>query len=511
MISKNKTISTIGVMMIITLVGKVMGVLRDRMQAVYFGTYTIEGIAFMQAVFLPRVFLDVMFASVLSASFIPVFNKHLETKGKQAALNMAALFVLVVFVVTFVITAIAMVLTGPIYGLFLDGQALAPEVRVLGIQLLRMMFPVMVLSSLAFSLTGILQSLGQFNIPAAMSVASNGIILLYYFFFIDRYGVYGLVIAFLIGWGAQVVIQVPFLIKHNFFKSRPRGDLREIGQLTLPVMVASWLGPINFFVNFRASVNLYGGEHGIVAINYAHSLYTVITGLFVLSVANVLFPTLSKYAALENWAEYTTFLRGSLRGMIFLLLPMTFGMMALARPLVSLVLQGGRFQETSVDITATALFFFSIGIVGFGMQVVLSRACFALQDGKGPLVASLVAIVINLVLSFTLAPVMEIAGPALASAVSISIAATILFIRLRRKLPEELWTSSMTFDTVKMLILAVVMYGAAIFTLGVFEGNRILVVALPAGVGLLVYMTGALVLKVPEAKVVFSWLVSLTN
>jgi len=503
-------ISTVGIMMAITLTGKVMGILRERMLVVNFGTYTAESIAFTQASLLPRVFLDIMFASVFSASFIPVFNRYLETKGKQAAFDLAARFIKLLLLITIALTALFIFFATPIYTFVWGGEALPLETRLLGISLLRIMFPIMVISSLAFSLTGILQSLGQFNIPAAMSVASNGIILLYYFFFIDYFGIYGLAAVFLLGWSAQVLIQIPFLVKHQFFKARPKQArdteaLREIGQLTLPVMVASWLGPVNFFINTRASVNL---EHGIVAMNTAHTLFIVITGFFVLSLTNVLFPTLSKLAAHKDWKAYAAFLRSNLRGLMFLLLPMTFGLMAVAEPLIRLFFQGGLFQEVSVGITATALFYFSLGIVGFGMQNVLSRACFALQDGRGPLIIAVLAMTINFVLSFTLAPIMGIGGPALASAIAISIAGMGFFVRMWQKLPESLWTWAMTVDTAKMLILSVAMFLAVRYGLDLISGwfaantllSRVLMVGIPAGLGVVIYMIGAFILKVPEAK-----------
>jgi len=496
----SKNIKTIALMMAITLTGKAMGILRDRMQATYFGTYSTEGIAFTQASILPLVFLDVMFASVISASFIPIFNKYLENEGKQAAFALAARFIRIVLLATIVATIIAVIFAGPLYAIFLDGADLAPAVRMLGVRLLRMMFPIMMITSLAFAFTGVLQSLGQYYIPAAMSVASNSVILLYYFFLIERFGVYGLAVAFLIGWSCQVLIQIPFLIKVGFFAKRTESavyDLRDIGKLALPVMVASWLGSVNFLVNARASVNLYGGEHGVVSIRMAHNLYLVITGIVVLSVANLLFPTLSKFAARSEWQEYEDFLRSSLRSLLFLLIPMSLGLMAVARPLVALVYQGGRFQETSVEITALALFFYSIGIVGFGFQVILSRACFALEDGKGPLVTALIAMALNFILSFALAPSMEIAGPALASSLAVSMAALGLFIRLRGRL-TGLWTLDMTVDAVKILILAALMY----LILWWFEFGIVGAVVIGAGF----YFCGALIFRVKEARMVVEWI-----
>ncbi|MCL1998417.1 MAG: murein biosynthesis integral membrane protein MurJ [Turicibacter sp.] len=507
-------ISKIGIVIVIAAIGKIMGVLRDRMQAVHFGTYGAEALAFSQASLLPRLFLDIMFASILSASFIPIFNRYLENKGREAALDLAASFVKLALILTTAFTVVAIILAAPIYTMLLSGEALPPETELLGIRLLRIMFPLLIISGLAFTFTGILQSLGKFYIPAAMSIASNGVILLYYFLFIERFGVYGLALAFILGWSTQVLIQIPFLVKIKFFGhlSKKNTYLREefagIGRLTLPAMVASWLGPINFWVNTRATINLYDGDHGFVALNMAYSLYTVITGLFVLSVSNILFPALSKMAARKDWSEYTELLQNSLRGLLFFLIPMTFGVMAVSEPLVSFVFQGGLFQETSVEITAIALFFFSPGIVGFGTQVILIRACFSIQDGKAPLYTSLLAMAINLILSFALAPHMEIGGPALASSIAITVAALCLFLRLRIRISKNLWNLSMSIDTAKMLLLAIIMYFAVTYSLNFFD-NRLWALVVPIIGGLTLYILGTFALKIPESKIILNFLTKL--
>lgn len=507
---------TVGLMMAVMLVGKVMGILRDRMQGAYFGPNTAEGIAFLQASSLPKNLLDIMFASVFSASFIPVFNTYLETKGKRAAFDLAALFISVTLALTVAFTLLCVVFAPAIYTVFLDGAALAPQTRDLGVTLLRVMFPLIILSGLAFSLTGILQSMGSFNIPAAMSVVSNGIILIYYFFFVDRFGVYGLCVAFLFGWASQFVIQIPFLIRQKFqfrfrFNLRDPG-LRQIAALALPVMVASWVGPVNLLVNAKAAINLYGGEFGYYGIHYANNLYTIISGVFVLSVANVIFPQLSKQEAVGDGEGFSDTLRQTLRGLCFFLLPMTFGLMAVSRPLVSLVYESGLFNGVAVEKTAQALFWFSWGIVGYGLQIVLSRACYALRDGRTPLWSAVAAMLINAVLSFTLAPVLEIAGPALASSVSISVAAVIMLWVLMRR-GAVVWTRAIGWDLLKMAVAAVFMYGLVVLGRNQLAawlqdswGARVLAAGVPAILGVAVYIGGCRLLKIEEASQLFKML-----
>jgi putative peptidoglycan lipid II flippase len=453
---------TVAVMMVIMFVGKAMGVLRDIMQGRYLGADTAEGIAFMQASTLPRHFFDILFASAFTASFIPVFNQYLETKGKKEAVALASLFISVVTALTAAVTVACVVFTVPVYDLAVGSGALAPETRLLGIRLLRMMFPLMLISGVAFSLTGVLQSLGEFRIPAAMSVASNGIILLYYLLFFDRFGVVGLCVAFLIGWGSQALIQIPFLVKNKIrlrfrFNLKDPG-LRQIGALALPVMAASWVGPVNLIVNGKA-VLVSGGPYDYTAVNFAYVLFSIIGGVFVLSVANVIFPALSRKAAAGDGEGFRQTLMDTLRSLFFFLLPMSFGLMALSTPLVRFLFFGGLFTLSAVEVTGGALFYFSLGMVGYGLQIVLSRACYARRDGRTPMVAALTAIALNAALSFLLAPGMGANGVALASSVSASVGALMMLVVFARR-RYILFTKDWLADTGKMLALSFLMFAA---------------------------------------------------
>jgi len=486
-----KPTRTVAVMMGITIIGKLLGLLRDRMQTTEFGAYSAEGIAFMQASALPRNFLDIMFAAAFSASFIPVFSSYMETKGKEAAFDLAARFISVVMVLSAAVVVLGVIFARPIFMLSLDGDALPYGTVSLGVTLLRHMLPLMILSGLAFSFTGILQSLGEFRMPAAMSIVSNGIILAYYFFFIDRFGVYGLAVAFLIGWGAQGVIQLPFLVRHKFrfrFSLNLRDPgLRQIGALALPVLVSSWIVPINNLVNARAASPLYGGEFGVVGIYMAHALFTIATGVFVLSIANVIFPKLSRLAAVEDKAGFGKTVNDTVRVLLFFLVPLTLGLMALSHPLVELVYGGGRFDAMAIDVTSTALFYLAIGAVGYGLLIVLSRACYATFDGRTPIMAAVVAIGANAVLSFALAPYLDVAGPAIAAAVSQILGAAILVVALTRKGVLK-WPRAMIFDIVKILGCAGVMYVAVVFVLRQVDNAHVFVqVALAGAVGLGLY------------------------
>ncbi len=504
---------TVGMMTAIMLVGKVLGLFRGILHTAIYGTGSVEGTAFYYASLIPRQFLDIVFSAVISASFIPVFNGYLEKKGREAAFHLANSFLSIIIFLSSIITLVSIAFTPQIFSLM--GGGVEQGVFEATTFLLKIMFPTIVLAGIAFSLIGVLQALGEFNIPAAMSVTSNGIIIFYYVFLLEKFGVLGLCFAFLAGWLSQILIQIPFLVK-NGFKFRftlKLGDTKEglieIFKLMLPVMVSTWVVPINFAVNQKAAAHLFGGNTAGLVLGNANELYSVITGVFVLSLANVIFPKLSKLYANENSEEFGKSVSGALSNLFFLLIPMTVGLMLLSTEIIRLFYQYGEFNDFSTQAAAKALFYFAPGMLGFGLQTVCLRAFYAVKNGRTPLITGIFAIAVNFVLSFALVDKLDVGGVALASSVSVSVAAVILlgvlFVQFKSlSLKDLLVTIS------KMLSSAVVM-GVLVFLIkswlmvflkGSFFGTA-LIVGLSALVGSAAYFLMSFFLGINEARFLF--------
>jgi len=504
---KSGTLRTVTIMMIITFAGKALGLLRDSLVGSYFGTASVEATAFNYASYIPRTFMDVLFGSAISASFIPVFNEAMERRGREKAFRLGHNFISVMFAASMLVTVVCIALADPITRIY--GTSKSSEAIALGAYLLRIMLPTIVLGCMAFSLTGVLQSLGEFSIPAAMGLVSNAAILVYFIFFMDRFGVVGLCAAYVFGWLAQLLIQIPFLVR-NRFKFRFRINLRDeglkrIGLLMLPVMVSTWVMPINLMVNGKAAqLDVYGVD-SFNSIFPANQLYAVISGVVVLSVTNVIFPRLSVQAANVDLKAFGQTMSQTIRALFFLLVPMTFGLIALSRPIVRLVFERGKFTELSTDLTSAALVYFSVGICGFGLQNVLTRGFYAFQEGKTPMLTSALAIAANFALSFSLVHVLGVGGPALASSASISLAAVAMLWVLNRKV-KGIVTWRMCADLLKILaigfiMLWVVLYARDYLSLRLADTiiGRIWVIALPALTGAVTYMGLSRLVRLPEA------------
>lgn len=495
---KKKNIRTVGVMMALTLLGKVLGLLRDMLLGHTFAT-GMAATAFLTASRIPRNFFDAIFASAVSASFIPVFNEYLERRGREEAFRLSSAFINLMTLLTATLSVLGMIFAAPITALLADG--FDAETAALCASLLRILFPLMLFTGLAFSLVGILQSLGEFNIPALLSAASNLVIILYYIFFVDRFGVYGLAAAFLLGWAVQVLIQLPSLRRFGY-RWQPllrHEGIRKVFLLAGPVLVSTWVQPLNLTVATRYASHIDGGAS---ALEYANTLYTIVAGVFVLSIANVIFPELSRQAAHEDGSAMGESIAGTLNAMLFLLTPMAVGLATLARPVVRLLYEWGEWGSASTELTAGALAFLSLGMLGYGVQIIVSRAFYAEQKGKVPLIAGAVSVLANIILCQLTMPLFGLAGLAAAASASLIIPALVLLFAAARRYHGVLSRAALT-DFAKMLAASALMgaavhlaHAALVGRMGDGIVSRALVVLMPTLLGVLVYFVLTALLRV---------------
>ena len=496
---------TISIVMIIALVGKVLGLYRDHLLAVYYGTGMAAN-AFNTASRIPRVFFDAVFASAISACFIPVFSEYLTRKGREPAFRFAGCFITVMGLLSAVLSVLGILFAGPLVSLFADGYD--AQTAELAVSLTRVMFPTVLFTGVAFSFVGVLQSLGEFNVPALISVVSNLVIILYYLTLDQQFGIYGLAVAFLVGWFLQAAVQVPSLRRLGF-RYRPGLELRSEGMrkvfaLMLPVMVSTWVQPINLTINSKFGSRLYEGA-GVSALELSTNLYLVIAGVFVLSVTNVIFPKLSRLTGREQEGEFRETLRTTLHGCLFFVLPMSAGLMVLSRPLISFIYGGGAFDDFSVSITSQGLFWVSLGMTGYAVQNILSRAYFARQKGKVPLAAGAASILVNVLLCMALAQRMGVAGLALSSAVSSTVYALLLDIPLELR-GEGVLSRSFLLDLGKMALATALMAVGAWAVAGLTEGllpgkaGELLTLGASAAAGVAVYFPAAVLLRLDEGQ-----------
>ncbi|MBQ7950465.1 MAG: murein biosynthesis integral membrane protein MurJ [Clostridia bacterium] len=481
-----KSIKTVGFMFVMILLSKVLGQAREMLIAQLYGS-SGDASAFYGVSALPLNLFDIVFASAVSSAFIPVYNTYLEKDGEQEGDRFASAFLNVIFLGSVVFTGILMLLASPLVSIMAGG--LVGQVRQTAIKLLVIMLPMTVFASLAFSLVGLLQSKGEFTIPAMMSLISNGVVILYLCLGNRYFGIEGLAVSLVIGWALQFAIQIPVAKKKGFHYQpvlRHEG-LKTVVKLALPVMVGTWIQPISTIINNAFGSSIPGA---LTTLNWANKLYLIVSSVFTVSLTNYIFPRLSRQSVQEDSEAYKNTLKVSFLLIVTVLIPITVLMLAFKTPIIEIVYKRGAFTEKDLYLTAGAFFYYSLGIPFYGLLDLLNKAYYARKNMLIPSVTAAAAIVFNIALSFFLKSVMASFGLALATSLTAVFMSGILLILLNHELGFLQKTDF--FAIVRYVIYGALMFPVCILCYKVFPGKETLLgniaaVGISALAGLLLY------------------------
>lgn len=508
MLTAKKAVKTVGIMFILVFSAKILGQAREMMLASFYGTSVISS-AFQAASQIPLLFFEISLGVAISSTFIPIFNEYYEKQGVKRAYEFSNNFLTIIGVLSFLFVCIGILFAPFIISMVAKG--ITGEALMLSVSMLKIMFPMVFFTAIAFSIVGILQSMGEFNIPAAMSLVSNLAVILYFIFLNKYFGIIGLCIAVVLGWLLQLIILFPPLLKKGYFyKIRLNffdEGIKKVGILALPVLISAWVAPINSLINLRLASYLNSGQ-AIAAISYANKLYLIIASVFTLVLTNYIFPKLSRLFVGNDKIELTNKINASIKAVIIVTLPIMACFLVLSRPIISLIYERGEFTAYSTTLTSGALFFYSFGMLGFGIQEVLNKTFYAIQKSKVPMQASIIGILINILLSIILVRFMGIGGLALASSISLCVISVILAIKIKKEYKDVLnkkqlkqilkfvigFAFMLAVVTISYKLLYPYFYGKGII-------NLLILLILPSFFGTVSYVIMLFVFKTEETKI----------
>ncbi len=398
-----------------TMLAKVLGLVRDSMLAASFGT-GMEADAFLSATKLPTTMFDMVVGGVISASFIPIFTGILAKKDKKSAMEFANKFITLILMITLAITVIGIVFAKPLTSFIAPGYM--GDKFELTVKLTSIMFPMIIFTGLAFSFVGILQSMGEYNIPSIISLVSNLAIILYFPLFCDKYGVVGLSVTMVIAWSLQALVQIPSLVKFRYkfrldFKIKDENIISAI-KLAGPMLISTWVQPLSNLITARLAS---GTDGAYASLELANRLYIIVTGVFSFVVTNLIFPKLSKANVSNNEDEARSLVSNSLKALLIIILPIMAGFIILATPVTSIIYEHGKLDNSGVIVVSGALRFYSVGMVGLAANEVLSKTFFSMRDSKTPMVNALLSMILNIVCAYLLFGKMGTNGLALSVAI----------------------------------------------------------------------------------------------
>lgn len=455
-------------LMVVTMLSKVLGFGREIILGYFYGTGMYSDV-YIVSMNIPLV----IFASIgtaLITTFIPLYQEVLSDKGEERALKFSNNIMSIVVILSILLGVFGYIFAEPLVKLF--AMHYTGEKLILAVKFVRIMIGGVVFIGLSNLMTSYLQIQGNFTIPGMIGFPNNIIIITSIILSAVTGNIYILAIGTLIGMLSQFLFQVPFAIKKGY-KFKPTIDfkdeyLKKMLWLVMPVLIGVAVNQINAMVDRSLASGLEDGV--ITALNNANRLNGFVMGMFIATLGAVIYPTLSKLSTENNKEKFAESVANSVNCVNLLVVPASVGAMILATPVVRILFERGAFNDRSTTLTATALVFYSVGMVGFGLRDILGKVFYSLKDTKTPMINGIIAVVLNIVLNIALVKVMGHGGLALATSLSAIICIILLFISLKKKIGyygQDKIRSTFIKTVVASLVMGVVTYFVYKFLFGI--------------------------------------------
>lgn len=511
--SKKLNSKAAGIVGIAVACSRVLGLVREMVLSRLFGADALMD-AFVTAFRAPNLLRDLFAEGALSTAFITVFSQKIATEGEDSAWKLASKVATLAIVFMSFVSLLGVIFAPQLIGILASG--FDPEKAELTILLTRIMFPFILLVSLAALVMGMLNARNVFGMPAMASSFFNlgsiigGVGLAYW---IDpSFGprsLIGLSIGVLIGGLLQLVVQFPALRKVGFrfrpdFRWRDRGIVQII-TLMIPAVIAASAVQVNVMVNNSFASQI--GDGAIAALSYAFRLMQLPLGMFGVAVATITLPVVARLATEDNLAPFSETLAKGVRLAFLLTVPSTIGLCLLAEPIISVIFEGGQFGSAAVERTASALQYYAFGLVAYSGIKVIVPAFYAVNRRNLPMIISFASIATNYGLNqlFTFHLGLGIKGLALSTSL-VAVGNFLALYLLMRRHTGHLHTVAMVRTLLKLLLASLPMAAICIAANHWFFADlstlrylqKIILVSSTIGLGIASFLGAVLLLKIEE-------------
>ncbi len=411
--SARKLLASTSVVSGMTLLSRILGLVRDIVLANFFGArYVMD--AFLVANRIPNMLRRFFGEGAFSAGFVPVMaryrERHEHDEAREYVDAMAGTFGLVLFVVTLIGVIAAPVLVFIVAPGFV-GEGGDFDLAAL---MLRFTFPYLFFVSLTAFAGGILNTYGRFAIPAFTPVILNVVLIAAAVWVSPRLDQPGMALAYavFVAGVIQLLFQLPFLARIRALprpKWAPRHEgVRRAVRLMLPAIFGSSVAQINVLLGGIIASML--GVGSISYLYYSDRLMEFPLGLFGIALATVTLPYLSRLWSSEHREEFSQTIDWSMKLALLVAVPAAVGLFVLAEPLIATIFYRGEFDDHDVQMTALALRAYAIGLIGFSYVKILAPAFFARENTRTPVRIGIIALGVNFVLSVALSLYLTSAG-----------------------------------------------------------------------------------------------------
>lgn len=444
------TIKNIGIVFWVLLLAKVVAFANDAILAAYLGT-SIEADAFYMVLGIQQVLYPMLSVGIWKV-FLPEYKKQLTLYGSDKADVLANKMILLfggisaVFVVLILIFHKAIVMIcAP--GLSVEGKELCG-------QLLQISAPLYFFIIISTIIAVMLQCRGKFLGSQIREVVSHLPTIVFSFFLYNKFGIRVLAYSLIVGSILRLLVEIPFIdwgFKLKFgkekFSTEEKNSLKRIPEALLTAGVEQ----INTLVDKMMASGMVVGS--ISALNYAHKIMNVFSGLFASAISTTLYPKMAQLATEKKHVDLEKILRKSIYIISFFMIPITIGSVLYSEIIIACVFQRGNFDIQATKITASVYAFYAIGLLFIGLKDILSNILYSYGDTKAAMKVSIITVVANVILNIIFSFFFGANGLALASSIAVVINNVVCLLFLNHYI--KISYGKIIFESIRILLASV--------------------------------------------------------
>jgi putative peptidoglycan lipid II flippase len=407
-------------------ISRVLGMLREILIARQFGT-SPEYDAYVAAFRVPDLLFLVVMSGAFGSAFIPVFGGFVGRGDYERAWRLASTVLTYTVLILLVVAQAVFFFARPLIEQVIAPGLDAPQSE-LAVDLTRLLLLSPLLLGLGAAAKGMLEAQDLFTLPAIAPILYNVGIIAGAVVLAPQLGAYGLAYGVIVGAAAHATIQFIGLARGGMSYrpslARDTEGLATVAKLMAPRIIGQAAFQVNIIVitNFASRL----GESRVSAINYAYQLFMLPHGVLALSLSTVIFPLMARQFELGQLDSMKQTLSRALGPLVFLIFPASIGLIVFRTSIVQMILQFGSFTAESTELVATALGYFSVGLLAFAVVEAVTRAFYAMKDTRTPVIAAILTIAANIALSWYLSPILGHGGLALSISLTTTVEAIVL-------------------------------------------------------------------------------------
>jgi len=433
-----------------------LGCMRIVIVAFLFGA-TFAYDAYLVAFTIPEM-ISGLLVGVIAVTFIPIFTEHLCKDGEAKAWNFVSSLINLIFLFG-ILLMIVMVGIAP-FLLRIVAPGFDQKTFQLAAHLLMVMIPFILIISLAELFTLILNTYQRFTVPALIRIVEVATSVLCLIYLSKKYGIFSLAIGLLLGAIARLVLQVPILWKkfryYHFGLNLNLPGIKKINLLLGPMVFCMLFFRVGMVIERILASNLKEGSISI--LGYANTLASVPSEIFLNSLGVVLFPLISKYAVENKLIDFKATFSKGIRIGNFILVPIAILFIFFGKPIISALLERGRFTSLMTQDMSIALAIYALGLLAMATFFFSAHACYALQEVKITIKIAILVTILNIIMKLILINYLSFAGLALATSVALIVQSGLLLRFVIKKI-GSIHEKIIALSALKTLAASILMTG----------------------------------------------------